>query len=57
MRLYQMLADVIDYPGSDLSQRIDECIAYQRLLKAVLLLLEDGDEVMSNMKIIRLPHN
>jgi nitrate reductase delta subunit len=26
MRLYQWFADMIDYPGPDLSQRIDECI-------------------------------
>lgn len=27
MSLYQRLADVMDYPGPDLSQRVDECIA------------------------------
>jgi nitrate reductase delta subunit len=26
MSLYQRLAEVIDYPGPDLSQRVDECI-------------------------------
>jgi len=28
MRHYELLADVIDYPGPDFSRRIDECIAF-----------------------------
>jgi len=32
MRLYQLLANVIDRPGPDLSQRIDECITLLRPL-------------------------
>jgi nitrate reductase delta subunit len=28
MRLYQLLADVVDYPGPELSRRIDDCATF-----------------------------
>jgi len=39
MRLYQLFADVLDYPGADLPRRMDECVS-------LLLLLQEDEEAV-----------
>ncbi len=41
MSLYQRLAEVIDYPGPDFSQRVDECIALSSLDEEATALLKE----------------
>ncbi len=41
MRLYEMLADVLDYPGPNLSQKIEQCIAFSSFHEEATRLLKE----------------
>jgi nitrate reductase molybdenum cofactor assembly chaperone len=55
MSLYQRLAEVIDYPGPDLPQRVDECIALSSSLhEEATRLLEEFRAFLGKFPLERL---